>query len=177
MAKVAGPCQFGSLPGRSTRDAVAILENVFDRFTNTNHQASRRSCLLAGFLFDLEKAFDVIPRARLWAAVSDAAKLLQEAGRAGTCYIIGNSLGRPVTKVHVTMGVRLGSVEGPLCFILLYALSITQAQRKRPQNQRVSVVVTRGNTVSRLDLSDLCFVDDLASLLIFLEEEPAFQVC
>ena len=35
-----------------------------------------------------------------------------------------HSLGRPVTKVHVTMGVRQGSVEGLLCFILLYALSI-----------------------------------------------------
>ena len=51
------PCQFGSLPGRSTRDAIAIPENVFERLTNSNHQASRRSCLLAGFLFDLEKAF------------------------------------------------------------------------------------------------------------------------
>ena len=78
-----------------------------------------------------------------------------------------NSLGRLVTKVHVTMGIRQGSVEGPLCFILLYALSITQAQKKRPQHQRVIAVVPRGNTVSRLDLSDLCFVDHLVSLLMF----------
>ena len=28
-------------------------------------------------------------------------------------------------KVHVTMGVGQGSVEGPLCFVLLYALSVT----------------------------------------------------
>ena len=57
--------------------------------------------------------------------------------------------------------------EGPLCFILLYALSITQAPaKKRPQQQRVNAVVQRGNTVSRLDLSDLCFVDNLVSLLI-----------
>ena len=172
VAKVAGPCQFGSLPGRSMRDAAGILENVFERFTNSNHQASRRSCLLAGFLFDLEKAFDTIPRDRLWAAVSEAAKLkglsvVLEAGHEGTCYTIRNSLGRPVTKGHVTLGVRQGSVEGPLCFILLYALSITQARQKRPQQQRVIAVVQRGNTVSRLDLSDLCFVDDLVSLLIF----------
>ena len=90
-----------------------------------------------------------------------------EAGHAGTCYIIRNSLGRPVTKVHVTMGVRQGSVEGPLCFILLCALSITQARKKRPQQQRVIAVVPRGKTVSRLDLSDLCFVGDLVSLLTF----------
>ena len=135
VAKVASPRKFGSLPGRSTRDAIAILENVFERFTNSNHQASRRSCLLAGFLFDLEKEFDTIPMDRLWAAVSDAAKLkglsvFLEAGHAGTCYIVRNSLGRPVTKVHATMGARQGSVEGPLFFILLNALSITHAQKK-----------------------------------------------
>ena len=121
---------------------------------------------------DLENAFDTIPRDRLWARVSDAAKLTElsavlEAGHEGTCYIIRNSLGRPVTRVHVTLGVRQGSVEGPLCFILLYALSITQARQKRPQQQTLIAVVQRGNTVSRLDLSALCFVDDLVSLLIF----------
>ena len=96
---------------------------------------------LCRFWFDLEKAFDTIPGDGLWAAVSDAAKLkglsvVLEAGHAGTCYIIRNSLRRLVTKVHVTMGVRQGSVEGPLCFIL-----------------------RTGNTVS-------CFVDDMVTLLI-----------
>ena len=110
VGKVTGKCQFGSLAG------IVILENVFERFTNSNHQASRRSCLLAGSLLDLEKAFDTIPRDRLWAAVSDAAKLkglsvVLEAGHAGTCSIIRNSLGRLVTKVHVTMAVRQGSEE------------------------------------------------------------------
>ena len=38
---------------------------------------------------------------------------------------------------------------------------------ERPHRQRVIAVVPRGNTVSRLDLSDLCSVDDLVSLLIF----------
>ena len=46
------------------------------------------------------------------------------------------------------------------------APSITQAPQKRPQQQRVNAVVQRGNTVSRLDLSEL-FVDDLVLLLIF----------
>ena len=47
-----------SMPSWSTRDAMVILENVF---TNSNHQPSRLSCLLASFLFDLEKAFDTLP--------------------------------------------------------------------------------------------------------------------
>ena len=153
-AEVVGPCQSDSLPGRLTRDAVAILERVFERFTCSGHQSSR-SCLLAGFSFDLEKAFDTIPRDRLWPAVASAANMkgllfVLEAGDAGTCYI-RNSSGRLVTKVHVTRGVRQGSVEGPLCFILLYALSITHAQGKRPQQQRVIAVDSRAETTTRLD--------------------------
>ena len=94
--------------GRSTRDAVAILENVRERFTSPAHQISRRSCLLSGFLFDLEKVFRTLPRDGLWTAVAWAAKLeglsvVLEVGHAGTCNIIRNSLGRPISKVHVTL--------------------------------------------------------------------------
>ena len=139
VAKVAGPCQFGSLPGRSTRDAVAILEHVFERFTSPSNQASRRSCLLAGCLIDLKEAFDTIPRDRLWAAVASVAKLkglslVLETGHAGTCYIIRNSLGRPITKVHVK-----GSVEDPLCFVLLYALSKNHSSTKENPSTRGSL--------------------------------------
>ena len=116
VAKVAGPCHLGSLPGRSTRDAVAILENVFERFTSPGHQACRRRCLLAGFLFDLEKAIDTVPRDRLRAAVASAAKfkglsVVLEARHAGTCHVIRKCFGRPISKVHVTLGVRQGSVQ------------------------------------------------------------------
>ena len=45
-----------------------------------------------------------------------------------------------------------------------YALSIKEGRQKRPLQQRVIAVVQRGNAVSRLDL---CFVDDLVSLLIY----------
>ena len=128
-------------------------------------------------MFDLEKAFETIPRDRLWAAVSDAAKLkglsvVLEAGHAGTCYIISTQ----PRKAHVTMGVPQESVDGPLCFILLYALSITQAQKKLTQQQRVIAVVPRGNTVSRLELSDLCFVNDLVGLLIFWRKSQLSRI-
>ena len=43
-------------------------------------------------------------------------------------------------------------------------------EKKGPQHQRVIVVVPLGNTVNRLDLSDLCLVDDLVSLLIFCKK-------
>ena len=166
----------------SFADAAAILENVFERCTSPGHQACRRSCLLAGFLFDLEKALDTVPRDRLRAAVASTAKLkglsvVLEAGHAGTCYVIRSCLKRPISKVHVTLGVRQGSVESPLCSILLYALSTTQAKRKRPQHQTVMAMGSRAETTTRLDLSDLCFVDDRVSFLISLAKEPTLQVC
>ena len=71
-----------------------------------------------------------------------------------------------MTKVHVTMGMRHGSVEGPLCFILLHAFSITEAQRQRPQHHRVIAVDSRAGTTTRLDLSRP-LLGDLVSLLIF----------
>ena len=106
------------------------------------HQASRRSCLPAGVLFDMEKAFDTIPRDGLWTAVAPA-------------------------KLKGLSVLEQCSVEGPSRFNLLYPISITQAQRKRPQHQRVVAVDTRAETTTRLDLSHLCFVDNLLSLLIF----------
>ena len=75
VGKATGPCKFGSLPGRSTRDATAILRKRVREI----HQIEppRKPPQLSPshrFLFDLEKAFDTIPRGRLWAAVSDAAE-------------------------------------------------------------------------------------------------------
>ena len=66
--------------------------------------------------------------------------------------------------------MRQGRVEGPLCFILLYALSATHAQLKRPQHQRVIAVDSRAETTTWLDLSDLCFVDDVVGLLFLICE-------
>ena len=127
VTKVLGPCR--SLPGRSARDAVAILENVFERFTSPGHQTSRRSCLLAGFLFDSEKAFDTMPRDRLWSAVASAANLKRFVG----CTV---TLARATSFATVSnfrlpkFMSRQGSVEGPLCFILLRALSITRSSKR-----------------------------------------------
>ena len=46
VAKVAGPCQCGPLPDRSMRDAVAILENVFQiHQPRPPDRSSQLSCL------------------------------------------------------------------------------------------------------------------------------------
>ena len=142
---------------------MAILENVFERFTSPGHHASRRSWRKPPTPFR-EIACgqqSLLPQG------GKVGRVVLEAGHAGPCYTIRKSVGRPITKVHVTLGERQGRVEGPLWFILLYALRITQAQRKRSQQQRVIAVDSRAETTTRLDLSDLCFVDDLVSLLIF----------
>ena len=62
------------------------------------------------------------------------------------------------------------------CVSFICMPSASRKPRKKLHQQRVNAVVPRGNTVSRLDLSDFCFVDDLVSPLIFLKEEPTLQI-
>ena len=69
---------------------------------------------------------------RVFCHRSDTAKLkglsvVLEARHASTCCIFRNSLGRPVTKVHVTMGVR--SVVSSVC------PQHHASPEKRPQHQ------------------------------------------
>ena len=58
----------------------------------TGPRGCRRGCWLF-FPFDLEKAFDKVPRDRLWRVIDEildmkGLSLLLEAGHEGTCYII-----------------------------------------------------------------------------------------
>ena len=68
-------CQFGALPCRGTREAILLVNEVMDRFRSmARHKKSSQRLLrkMAVLLFDLEKAFDCIPRDR---AFSELAKL------------------------------------------------------------------------------------------------------
>ena len=79
--------------------------------------------------------------------------MVLEPGLAGICYIIRKCLRRPVTST-----ARCAS------FFCTPSASPKLSER---DPARVIVVDTREETTTRLDLSDLCFVDDLVSLFIF----------
>ena len=70
IAASVSPTQFGALPGRSTRDALALLMEVLDRHRRAPRQRQR---LPAAMLFDLSKAFDNVDREFLWGALEKKA--------------------------------------------------------------------------------------------------------
>ena len=60
-------CHFGALPCRGTREAILLVNEVMERFRSmARHKKSSQPPLrkMAVLLFDLEKAFDCIPRDR-----------------------------------------------------------------------------------------------------------------
>ena len=70
IAKTINRCQFGGLPGRGTREAVAMVEEIIERLKNwkppNGKRGKKKLRILVAILFDLEKAFDKVPRARVW---------------------------------------------------------------------------------------------------------------
>ena len=111
MPKIASQilrCQFGALPCRGTREAILFVHEVTERFrsmANTKKSSQRSLRKMAVSLFDLEKAFDYIPRDR---AFSESTK------QAGS-----NGVGLTIEDLH--RGTRYlllgkdGSVRKKLC--------------------------------------------------------------
>ena len=134
--------------------------------------------ILAAILFDLEKAFDKVPRAKVWEILQEKAKMhgvtlfFQEL-HDGTCYLIKDKSGNIRKRVWVNQGVRQGSVEGPILFICLYDI-IMESVRIRRENEGFeearahprAEVFTCGDQRT-LNVGEVAFVDDLISLLLF----------
>ena len=77
--------------------------------------------LLAAVLFDLEKAFDKVDRARAFEVLAQKAgciglKLMMEEMHDGTCFMLKDAEGKLARRVVIKKGVRQGAVEGPLVF-------------------------------------------------------------
>ena len=117
-------CQFGGVARPSTRDAIALADEVLRRF------GERRKCLelgrrnaktalpcLAMVFFDLSKAFD-LDRSSAWWAVAQLAgdaspEFLLERLHRGVCYILKDKhAGHQLKRILTSKGLRQGSVEG-----------------------------------------------------------------
>ena len=178
--------QFGGLPGRGTRDAIAAVQDIFSRFCSLGLGGPPRRRplrIMAVVLFDLSKAFDCIDRQKLWHAlevkgVALGVRLALEELHDGTCYVLRDTRSQELLrKVHVKKGVRQGSTEGPLCFVAMYDLVLRELDSVRGPAEAVTARVDDSlgprsaqaeDTEFRFEnAGDVVFMDDLISFLIF----------
>lgn len=173
--------QFGALPQRGTRDAIAVVEDVLQRFRQgrgLRGQNRRGPRLMAVVLFDLEKAFDKVPRQMVWGILREKARgmgvdaIFQEL-HDGTCYLLCNAQGEIKRRIWIKKGVRQGSIEGPLVFICLYDMILLQLAQSRPAARRLTAklhqqLFDRGSA-DEIEVGDIAFVDDLITMIEFDE--------
>eukprot|EP00973_Karenia_brevis_P046958 6515425-Karenia_brevis.AAC.1 len=96
----------------------------------------------------------------------------------GTCYLLLDSAsGEIVRKILVRKGVRQGSCEGPLLFVVLYDVVMRELEAKRG-HQKITAAYdsylgrfngdsTHAEVKHEETVSDIVFMDDLISLLVF----------
>ena len=175
--------QYGALPQRGTRDAIAVVEDTLARFRQgrgLQGQNRRRPRLMAAILFDLEKAFDKVPRQKAWRIIQEKARgygieaFFQEL-HDGTCYLLKNARGDIRRRLWIRQGVRQGSIEGPLVFICLYDVILMNLGKRRPDGKKLAARMKRPlfarQRDDELEVGDIAFVDDLISMIEFEEKE------
>ena len=173
VAEGISPTQYGATPKRSTRDAIAMVDEVFRRFKQRSCKRARK--LMVGVLVDLEKAFDLLSREDLWSALSN---IVEDAGftllcaelHSGTCYLFKDPKSqRVVAKIVVKKGVRQGAVEGPLLFVVAYHTATLKVAEGKEAAGVEPIIATYDfqETQNEHDVSMVTFVDDLIALAIF----------
>ena len=183
MPKIASQihrCQFGALPCRGTREAILFVHEVTERFrsmANTKKSSQRSLRKMAVLLFDLEKAFDYIPRDRAFSestklAGSNGLGLIMEDLHRGTRYLLLGKDGFVRKKLSVSRGVRQGSVEGPVVFLALYTAIMDEVKNTRGSVGLQGVWACESNNEEEQedewqDISEVAFVDDMLSFLVY----------
>eukprot|EP00959_Pyramimonas_sp_CCMP1952_P314696 6587682-Pyramimonas_sp.AAC.1 len=178
--------QFGALQGRSTRDAIALVDEIGRRFRENPYRTKTEYRILIAALIDLEKAFDLLTRSQVWEALDQLAlsrgtRLVTEELYNGTCYILRDArTNKPCRQLLIRKGVRQGSVEGPGLFIAIYDLITKDIGSKAleegfqgiqvqydPQFQAFrNSVGFSAIELRMLDASQVKFVDDLIALTV-----------
>jgi len=124
-----GPWQHGFRPHRSTKDMIFTLRRIMDKHWEFNQP------LYIAFI-DLEKAFDRVPRQKLWESL-DIYNIPKPLKRAiMSLYKINHNRVSTGTGAELwfdtTSGVRQGSVLSPLLFIMYLDLVIKEVARGQP---------------------------------------------
>ena len=135
---------------------------------------------MAVLLFDLEKAFDCIPRDRAFSELAKLAgsndlKLIMEDLHRCTRYLLLVKDGTVSKKLCVSEGVRQGSVEGLVVFLALYNAIIDEVKDTRGSEGLQGVWASDNNESEEeeewLDVSEVAFVHDMLSFLVNDTEE------
>ena len=121
--------QFGGLPYRGTRDAIAIVEDITERVATIaakrakSKRHDQKLFIVIQGLFDLSKAFDKIDRCKLWEAMRalflrEALVLFLEDIHDGACILIRDVNWSSRSSIAKPVGSSAGLFRGPLVFHL-----------------------------------------------------------
>ena len=122
--------------GRGCTDALVLMRRLFQEWRCSRPTRANGSNSLYVLFIDLTRAFDAVPRAFLWtllqrklgvpAHVVDLPKAIYTGMTTRVC----GQRGQLSTSFQMSTGVRQGSIEGPVPFLLYFAV-VLKVWRKR----------------------------------------------
>ena len=126
----------GYRSGRGCIDAIFLMRRLFQEWSCSRPTRADGSSSLYVLFIDLTRAFDAVPRDFLWALLrrklgvpAHIVDLLQAIYTGMTTRVCGQC-GQLSDAFVMSTGVRQGSIEGPVLFLLYFAM-VMKVWRKR----------------------------------------------